>query len=70
MVLERASVKSIPIIILAWETAMRRNEIVALRLNMIDFRKKTISLQYDITKNGEARDVPLSTAGLELLKLV
>ncbi|MCT4702452.1 site-specific integrase [Enterobacteriaceae bacterium H20N1] len=68
MILDRASEKAKPIIMIAWETAMRRNEILAIKPNMIDFRKKTISLQYDMTKNGEARDVPLSTAALELLQ--
>lgn len=47
------------IIILAWETAMRRGEILALTPAMIDFRQRVIHLADHQTKNAEARDVPL-----------
>lgn len=47
------------IIILAWETAMRRGEILALTPSMIDFRQRVIHLADHQTKNAEARDVPL-----------
>ncbi|OKB67090.1 integrase [Serratia marcescens] len=56
------------IIILAWETAMRRGEILALTPAMIDFRQRVIHLADHQTKNAEARDVPLSSAALDLLK--
>ncbi|WP_255427342.1 tyrosine-type recombinase/integrase [Serratia sp. JUb9] len=56
------------IIILAWETAMRRGEILALTPAMIDFRQRVIHLSEHQTKNAEARDVPLSSAALDLLK--
>jgi len=56
------------IIILAWETAMRRGEILALTPSMIDFRQRVIHLADHQTKNAEARDVPLSSTALDLLK--
>lgn len=56
------------IIILAWETAMRRGEILALTPAMIDFRQRVIHLADHQTKNAEARDVPLSSTALDLLK--
>ncbi|CAI1123422.1 site-specific tyrosine recombinase XerC [Serratia entomophila] len=56
------------IIILAWETAMRRGEILALTPAMIDFRQRVIHLADHQTKNAEARDVPLSSVALDLLK--
>ena len=56
------------IIILAWETAMRRGEILALSPSMIDFRQRVIHLADHQTKNAEARDVPLSSVALDLLK--
>lgn len=68
MILDYASDKAKPIIMVAWETAMRRNEILALTPSMINFNKKVISLAYDQTKNGEAREVPLSSTALILLK--
>lgn len=68
MILDRASDKAKPIIMVAWETAMRRSEVLALTPSMINFNKKVITLTYDQTKNGEAREVPLSSTALELLK--
>jgi len=68
MILERISDKAKPIVMLAWETAMRRNEILAISPSMVDFRKKVIHLSDEMTKNGEGRDVPLSKAALTLLE--
>ncbi|HDS4910783.1 TPA: site-specific integrase [Klebsiella oxytoca] len=68
MILSFASEKSKPIIQLAYETAMRRNEILAITPYMIDFNKRIIRLTDDLTKNGEARKVPLTLKAMELLK--
>jgi integrase len=58
--------KLLPVIIrLAVETAMRRSEIVALTWEHIDLRRRVAHLP--ATKNGSARDVPLSTVALEQL---
>jgi len=54
-----------PIIIIALETAMRAGEIAALRWEHIDLKKQAIHLPD--TKNGEARNVPLSTRAVKTL---
>lgn len=52
-------------ITLAVETAMRRSEIAALRWEHIDLQRQTAHLPE--TKNGSARDVPLSRAAADVL---
>jgi integrase len=54
-----------PLIILAIETAMRQGELLSLTWNDIDLDKRIAHL--DMTKNGESRDVPLSSRALEAL---
>jgi len=49
----------------AIETGMRRGEISNLRLQDVDFKKRTATLRD--TKNGEARTVALSTRAVEIL---
>lgn len=68
MILSNASEKAQPVIYLAWHTAMRRNEILAITPAMVDFPKRVIHLSDDQTKNGEGRDVPLNSAALALLR--
>ncbi|MEC5319657.1 site-specific integrase [Brenneria populi subsp. brevivirga] len=53
------------IILLALETAMRRSEIAELRWRFIDLEKRVAHLPD--TKNGNARDVPLSTKVITIL---
>lgn len=53
------------IIILAVETAMRRGEIAGLLWENIDLGRRVAHLPE--TKNGNARDVPLSTAAVDVL---
>ena len=55
-----------PFVILALETAMRRGELLSLRWENIDYLKRTAFLA--LTKNGEARTVPLSTRAIETLQ--
>ncbi|MHB1545021.1 MAG: site-specific integrase [Gammaproteobacteria bacterium] len=55
-----------PIIVLALETAMRRGEIAGMRWEQVDWGNRVIHLEE--TKNGERRDVPLSSRALEVLK--
>jgi len=55
-----------PAVILALETAMRRSELLSLNWDDINFNDATARL-HD-TKNGEPRDVPLSTRALDVLK--
>ena len=59
---------SLPAILtLAVETAMRRGELVALTWGMADLDSAVIHLPASVTKNGKARDVPLSPAALATL---
>lgn len=60
--LSRAGTPLRQALILALETAMRRGELAALRRDQID-RKRRVAALLD-TKNGDAREVPLSTAAL------
>ncbi|ARL50264.1 site-specific integrase [Burkholderia pseudomallei] len=54
------------IIWLAVETAMRRGELVALRWEYVDLRRRVAHLP--ATKNGSARDVPLSSRAVAVLQ--
>lgn len=55
-----------PIAILAVETGMRRSEIASIEWKHINLLKRTLLIP--ITKNGEAREVPLSPVALDLLR--
>ncbi|MGC8211357.1 site-specific integrase [Ralstonia pseudosolanacearum] len=54
-----------PLVILAVETAMRRSEFLALRWQDVELQDRFVRL-HD-TKNGDARDVPLSTRAASML---
>lgn len=54
------------LIIFAIETAMRQGEILSLQWQDIDFSRRIAHL--DMTKNGESRDIPLSTIALKTLR--
>jgi integrase len=54
------------VVILAIETAMRRGEILALRWSDVYLSDSYVRL-HD-SKNGEARDVPLSTRAVQILR--
>ena len=49
-------------------TAMRKGEILSLQWREIDFDRRTAYL--NLTKNGEAREVPLSSVAVALLRLI
>lgn len=53
---------------LAVETAMRRSELCALRWEHVDLHACTAHLPREITKNGMARDVPLSSRAASVLR--
>lgn len=55
-----------PVVLLAVETAMRRGEIVGLRWEHVDLRRRVVHLPE--TKNGESRDVPLSSRAVSVLE--
>ncbi len=52
--------------LLALETAMRRSELLALRWEHIDLKRRILHLPE--TKNGTSRDVPLSTKAVAVLE--
>lgn len=54
------------IIWLAVETAMRRGEIVSMRWEHVDLRRRVAHLP--ATKNGSARDIPLSSRAVAVLQ--
>ena len=54
------------VITLAVETAMRRSEIISLRWEHIDLKRRVAHLP--ATKNGSARDVPLSSRAVAVLQ--
>lgn len=61
---------------LALETAMRLSEMTTLYVDQIDFDKRTIFLggkgrdgkRYKVTKNGELRQIPMTTVCVKALK--
>lgn len=55
-------------LLLAIETAMRAGEIVGLTWDRVYLERRFLTLP--LTKNGTARDVPLSAAAVELLTLM
>lgn len=54
--------------LLALETAMRAGELIGLEWSRVDLARRVARLPK--TKNGEARDVPLSARAVELLRLL
>lgn len=63
--LSRSKILSVAIE-LAIETAMRRGELVALRWEDVDLEQRVARIR--ISKNGEPRDVPLTSRAVEVLK--
>lgn len=57
----------VPALELSVETAMRRGEICAFRVEHVDLEARTIWLPPDVTKTGVGRHVLLSTRALEIL---
>jgi integrase len=55
-----------PIVILAIETAMRRSEILSMRWEHVHIQNRYVRLQD--TKNGDRRDVPLTSKALAVLQ--
>lgn len=54
--------------LLAVQTAMRRGEILRLRWEHIDLTPGAAFAHLPMTKNGDARDVPLSSKAVEILR--
>lgn len=65
---ERPSQRIAVMLLVAIETAMRSGELCALTWENVDLDARSVRLP--VTKNGTARDVPLSTRAIELLGLL
>ncbi len=57
-----------PMVRMALETAMRQSELLGLKWKDVDLGRKVVHLED--TKNGERRDVPLSSAAVDVLKAI
>jgi len=64
----RASQRVAVAFLFALETAMRSGEILGLTSFTVDFERRVARLP--LTKNGLAREVPLSTRAIELLRML
>ncbi|MGB3536972.1 MAG: site-specific integrase [Mesorhizobium sp.] len=56
----------LPVVRFALETAMRRGEILALRVRDVDIERCTATIR--ISKNGHSRTIPLSTLAVAILE--
>lgn len=55
-----------PLVQLAVETAMRRGELLSMQWQHVDLKRRVVHLPE--TKNGDARDVPLTSRAVDILK--
>jgi integrase len=58
--IEKAPKHIVPILITAWETGMRKGEIINLKWAQVDLQKGLITLRREETKTGRGRVVPIS----------
>ncbi|MHB8369345.1 MAG: site-specific integrase [Leptospirales bacterium] len=65
-ILESGSEEMGHVVRFALETAMRRGELAGMTWNMVDLKKRTVTLPE--TKNGQKRIVPLSSVAVTILK--
>ncbi len=70
MLLSQCSGHLKPIVQLAYVTAMRRGEILGLRLDQVDFKNRVIVLEAEATKTQEKREIPLDEGLLGILQRV
>ena len=59
-----------PVVTLAFESGMRRNEILSLRWHQVDLQQGTITLELGMTKNDEGRIFYMSKSWKKGLKTV
>ena len=66
--LESVSEEMGQVVRFALETAMRRGELAGMTWEMVDLKKRTVTLPETKTKNGQKRIVPLSSVAVTILK--
>jgi integrase len=66
--IEKAPQHIVPILITAWETGMRKGEILNLKWEQVNLQKGFITLHGDETKTGRGRVVPISQRLKSLLQ--
>ena len=64
--LTKATARAFHAFLFSVETAMRAGEVVGLRWDKVDLERRFVRL--DMTKNGTAREVPLSSEAVRLLE--
>jgi integrase/recombinase XerD len=55
-------------ILLAYDAALRREELMSLRVDDIDWAREIVTIRPETTKNGRMRYVPVSAAALYLVR--
>src|SRR6266496_3507063 len=55
-------------ILLAYDAALRREELMSLRVDDIDWAREMVTIRPETTKNGRMRYVPVSAAVLHLVR--
>lgn len=65
--LENCSLHFRPVVMLAYDTGMRKGEILGLKWDQVDFKAGVITLKAEETKTQESREIPLDRALLALL---
>src|SRR6266700_7841491 len=55
-------------ILLAYDAALRREELMSLRVDDIDWARGIITIRPETTKNGRMRSIPVSSAVLHLVR--
>ena len=69
-ILEQVIPHARPLVVIGWETPMRRREIEHLRWAQVDFQARVIRLTGEDTKTATGRAVPLSKAAYECLSRI
>jgi integrase len=68
LLLDASPEHHVPILVVAWETGMRKGEILGLTWDAIDLKNRFIVLKGDETKSGKGRRIPISDKLYDLLK--
>src|SRR5258708_14462563 len=67
-VLQDEDARTRAMILLAYDGALRREELMSLRVDDIDWARGIVTIRPEITKNGRMRHVPVSASVLHLVR--